>query len=74
LLTLYTHADDVVRVDLIRSRHARFGSRIKKIIDVPEATNHLLAGDVMGPRAVNPVVDSILAFVREGACDAPERN
>jgi pimeloyl-ACP methyl ester carboxylesterase len=65
LLTLYTHKDDVVRVDLIRSRHEAFGSRLKRIIDVPEATNHVLAGDAMGPRAVDPVVASILKFVRE---------
>jgi alpha-beta hydrolase superfamily lysophospholipase len=64
LLTLYTHADDVVRVDLIRSRHAAFGSRSKWIIDVPEATNHVLAGDAMGPRAVTPVVNSMLTFLR----------
>jgi pimeloyl-ACP methyl ester carboxylesterase len=64
LLTLYTHTDDVVRVDLIRSRHAEFGSRVKRIIDVPEATNHVLAGDAMGPGATNPVVASIVAFAR----------
>jgi pimeloyl-ACP methyl ester carboxylesterase len=64
LLTLYTHTDDVVRIDLIRSRHAAFGSRVKEIVDVPEATNHVLAGDAMGPRAVNPVVDTLLAFIR----------
>jgi pimeloyl-ACP methyl ester carboxylesterase len=64
LLTLYTHSDDVVRIDLIRSRHAAFGSRVKRIIDVPEATNHVLAGDAMGPHATNPVVASIVAFAR----------
>jgi alpha-beta hydrolase superfamily lysophospholipase len=64
LLTLYTHTDDVVRVDLIRSRHAAFGSRVKRIIDVPGATNHVLSGDAMGPRTVDPVVASILAFLR----------
>jgi len=65
LLTLYTHKDDVVRVDLIRSRHMEFGSIPKRIIDVPEATNHVLAGDAMGPRAVDPVVNMIVAFVRD---------
>jgi poly(3-hydroxyalkanoate) synthetase len=64
LLTLYTHADDVVRVDLIRSRQAEFGSRVKEIVDVPGATNHVLAGDAMGPRTVNPVVDTMLGFIR----------
>lgn len=65
LLTLYTHKDDVVRVDLIRYRHMEFGSVPKRIIDVPEATNHVLAGDAMGPRAVDPVVNMIVGFVRD---------
>jgi len=65
LLTLYTHKDDVVRVDLIRSRHMDFASIPKRIIDVPEATNHVLAGDAMGPRAVDPVVNMIISFVRD---------
>jgi esterase/lipase len=65
LLTLYTHKDDVVRVDLIRSRHLEFGSVPKEIIDVPQATNHVLAGNAMGPRAVDPVVNTIVGFVRD---------
>lgn len=64
LLTLYTHTDDVVRVDLVRSRHAQFGSRIKRIVDVQEATNHVMAGDAMGQRATDPVVNLITTFIR----------
>jgi esterase/lipase len=63
-LTLYTHKDDVVRVDLIRSRHSQFRSSIKQIVDVSEATNHVLAGDAMGPRATDPVVNLITRFAR----------
>jgi esterase/lipase len=63
VLTLYTHSDDVVRIDLIRSRHTEFGSRTKEIVDVPEATNHVLAGDAMGPRATDPVVNLMVRFI-----------
>jgi hypothetical protein len=42
-----------------------FASIPKRIIDVPEATNHVLAGDAMGPSAVDPVVNMIIAFVRD---------
>jgi alpha-beta hydrolase superfamily lysophospholipase len=63
-LTLYTHRDDVVRVDLIRSRHAAFGSRVKEIVDVPEATGHVLAGDALAPQAVDPLVALMLRFLR----------
>ncbi len=64
LLTLYTRHDDVVRVDLIRERHARFGSPIKEIVDVPETTRHVLAGDVLSPQAVDPVVTLMLRFAQ----------
>jgi len=64
VLTLYTHTDDVVRIDLIQSRHTQFGSRSKEIVDVPEATNHVLAGAAMGPRATDPVVNLITRFIR----------
>ena len=64
VLTLYTHTDDVVRIDLIQARHTQFGSRSKEIVDVPEATNHVLAGAAMGPRATDPVVNLITRFIR----------
>ena len=73
VLTLYTHKDDVVRVDLIRSRHAQFGSHLKQIVDVPEATNHVLAGDAMGPRATDPVVNLITRFVRTSVSEPSSR-
>jgi alpha-beta hydrolase superfamily lysophospholipase len=64
VLTLYTHSDDVVRVDLIRSRHAELGSRVKEIVDVPRATHHVLSGNAMDPQTVDPVVGLMLGFVR----------
>ena len=62
--TLYTHFDDVVNVDLIRSRHAEFGARLKVITDVSAATRHELASAALSPRAVNLVVGLMLLFVR----------
>ena len=64
LLTLYTSRDDVVRLDLVRSRHAAFASPIKDIVDVPEATRHELASAALAPQAVDPVVALMLRFVR----------
>ena len=71
LLTLYTHHDDVVRVDLIQSRFTEFGSRVKQLVDVQEATNHVLAGDAMGPAAVNPVVVRMVQFLRTNVGGLP---
>jgi alpha-beta hydrolase superfamily lysophospholipase len=65
VLTLYTTHDDVVRVDLIESRHAELGSRRKRIVDVKEATRHEMASTALAPAVVAPVVREIVAFLRE---------
>jgi esterase/lipase len=64
LLTLYTHHDDVVRLDLVRTRHDAFGSPIKEIVDVPQATRHEMASAALAPQAVDPVAALMLRFVR----------
>jgi len=63
-LTLYTANDHVVRVDLIRERHAQIGATRKEIVDVPEATRHEMASDALAPTVVTPVVNTMIAFVR----------
>jgi pimeloyl-ACP methyl ester carboxylesterase len=67
VLTLYTRNDDVVDVGLIRSRHDEFGSRVKHIVDVPEATRHEMASDALVPGAVDPVIRLVVDFLRKDA-------
>jgi alpha-beta hydrolase superfamily lysophospholipase len=64
VLTLYTKHDDVVRVDLIESRHAEIGSPVKRIVDVKEATRHEMASTALAPAVVDPVVREIVSFLR----------
>lgn len=64
VLTLWTHADDVVRTDLIVARQRAFGSAVKPIVDVPGAVNHVLAGNALGPASTDTTVALIVDFVR----------
>jgi alpha-beta hydrolase superfamily lysophospholipase len=64
VLTLYSRHDDVIRLDLVAANHARFGSPLKEIVDLPEATRHELASDALVPAAVDPAVRVMLDFSR----------
>jgi esterase/lipase len=63
-LTVFTSKDEVVNVALIRSRHAEIGASIKRIVDLPQATRHELAGNALAPEAVAPAAAVIEDFVR----------
>lgn len=70
LLTLYTHHDDVIDTSLIAPRHAAFGSTFKEIVDLPESSNHVMAGDAVNPQATDAVVNQMLGFFRRAAIGA----
>jgi len=63
-LTLYTSKDKVVDVSLIEKRHAEIGAKKKKIINLPEASRHELAGDAVAPEAVDAAVKTVLEFLQ----------
>lgn len=65
VLTLYTSHDSVVDVELIRQRHAEFGSERKLIVDVAESNSHELANQWFAPQAVMRVVKLIAEFARD---------
>jgi pimeloyl-ACP methyl ester carboxylesterase len=64
-LTLYTHKDKIVNLELVKSRHEQLGSTFKRIVDMPEAKNHYFAGYATARRAVLPARRQIVAFLRE---------
>ncbi|RYZ68597.1 MAG: hypothetical protein EOP05_16185, partial [Proteobacteria bacterium] len=64
-ITLYTHKDKIVNVDLVVSRHEQLGSSFKRIVDMPEAKTHYFAGYATARRAVTPARRQITAFIRE---------
>ncbi len=65
VLTLFSHKDMIVNTDLVESRHAEFGSIFKRIVDLPEARNHYLAGYATVRKAITPARRQITAFLRE---------
>lgn len=64
-LTLYSKRDTVVSVPLIESKHASIGASVKKIVDLPEANGHLIAGSAVAPQGLAAAKREILSFLKE---------
>jgi pimeloyl-ACP methyl ester carboxylesterase len=62
-LVIYTDKDIVVDPQTIRDRFNEIGAARKRIIDLPEATRHELAGDALAPQTVAPVLAQITQFL-----------
>jgi len=63
VLFLYTEHDDVVSLSALKEAYGRVGSPVKKLIDVKEAEDHVLAGDIISPQATDAAVRHILTFL-----------
>jgi alpha-beta hydrolase superfamily lysophospholipase len=63
ILLLYTKHDSVVSLPAMQDRFARFGSEIKEMIDVPGATRHELAGEILSPQTTPVVEKKISGFL-----------
>jgi alpha-beta hydrolase superfamily lysophospholipase len=64
LLVLYTENDEVVSIPALLDAYERFGSETKNLINVTEASDHNLAGEIISPGTTQIVVDHILRFLR----------
>jgi alpha-beta hydrolase superfamily lysophospholipase len=67
LLVLYSEKDQVVDPVETLSAFARIGSPLKTVETVTYSQNkdqHVLAGDIKGPEAVTPMVDSIVSWAK----------
>jgi hypothetical protein len=60
---LYTTQDQVVSPDEMKIQFARLGSSKKQAIDLPGATDHILAGDIISPQGNEVVKKGILQFL-----------
>lgn len=72
VLALYTKKDTVVSVPLIEKRFEELGSPMKKLVDLPQATRHEFAGQVLAPEVVAPAADEIVAFIRQAIPGLPD--
>ena len=62
-LFLYTEHDDVVSLPAMEEAYERMGSSTKQMINVPEAKDHVMSGDIISPQATGIVVEHILQFL-----------
>jgi len=63
VLTLFTDRDETVDTELIKKTFRRFGSKVKDLIEVKEAKEHVLAGDATSPETTDLVVKTIVDWV-----------
>ncbi len=69
VLTIYSPADTVVDVDWIIRGFEQLDSPRKQLLELPgsgDASNHVLAGDIMAPENNLPVTQAIVDFVLQG--------
>ncbi|MBN1699282.1 MAG: alpha/beta hydrolase [Spirochaetales bacterium] len=66
ILCLYTENDRVISIPKLKHAYERFGSGIKKIINVGKARDHNMTGSIISPETVDDVVDIIEAFLKQG--------
>jgi esterase/lipase len=63
-LWLYAEKDDVVSLPELKKFYQRMGSATKRLVDVPGATGHVLAGDILSPQTTGMVVQTVVSFLR----------
>jgi len=66
LLVFYSKDDRVVSADAIRDAFEIIESPQKQLIEVPnsgDASNHVLAGDIMSPQTTSGIADKIVDFI-----------
>ena len=64
-LFLYTENDEVVSIPALLEAYERFGSEEKSLINVTEAQDHNMTGDIISPETTQIVVDHILQFLAQ---------
>ncbi len=65
-LVIYTDKDTVVDVHATRNLYETVNTKLKKIVNLKEATRHELTGEALAPETVQPVIQAILTFCKEG--------
>jgi len=69
VLVIYSTADTVVDVNWIPRGFELLDSPRKQLLELPgsgDASNHVLAGDIMAPENNLPVTESIVDFILQG--------
>ena len=64
-LVVYTEQDEVVSVAAIKAAFARLGSTHKRLLDLPGAERHELAGAIQAPATVPVLTAAVTRFLSE---------
>lgn len=64
-LFLYTENDAVVSIPTLLKAYERIGSGTKTVINIKEARDHNMAGDIISPETTQIVVDHMLNFLED---------
>jgi alpha-beta hydrolase superfamily lysophospholipase len=64
-LWLYSEEDEAVDIPTMKKFFERTGGEAKRMVQVPEAHAHMLAGDMFQPETTAEVIGDITAFLRE---------
>jgi len=64
-LWLYTGRDDVVSLPELKKYYQRIGSVKKRLVEIPDAPGHVLAGAIMSPGTTDEMVSIVSSFLRE---------
>ena len=64
-LMVYTEQDEVVSVAAIKAAYARLGSPSKRLLDLPGAEDHELAGAILAPATVPALTAEITRFLHD---------
>jgi esterase/lipase len=64
-LWLYSETDEAVDIPTMKSFYARTGGEARRMVQVPEAHAHMLAGDMFQPETTREVIDDVTSFLRE---------
>ena len=63
-LILYTEKDTAVSTSVIKQVYERLGSKSKRLVDLKESEDHVLAGDMVSPQATDAAVKTVLDFLK----------
>jgi len=67
---LYSERDEAVDIATLKGCYQRVGSDPKRLVSVPDAPGHMLAGDVFSPSTSSEVVADIMAFLADAHVSA----
>lgn len=71
-LWVYTDRDDVVSIPELKKYYERIGSAKKRLVEIPGAAGHVLAGSIMSPASTGDVASLVSSFLSESVIAGAE--